>query len=86
MSDSRHRYRGGSRGGRSLPLKLTKVTFFTMILYNLESTIRDIRPIRAPIVLSHQCCEVGYTVLHVAYSSQLVMRLDCKILLKSSPP
>jgi len=31
-------------GGRSLPLKPTKVTFFTMILCNSENSVRDIRP------------------------------------------
>jgi len=35
--------RGGSIGGRS-PLKPTKVTLFTVILYNSENSILDIRP------------------------------------------
>jgi len=35
--------RGGSKGG-DWPLKPTKVTLFTMILYNSENSIRDIRP------------------------------------------
>jgi len=39
--------RGGSRGGglgRSLPLKPTKVTLFTIILYNSENNLPVIRP------------------------------------------
>ena len=47
-----HALRGGSRGGdwgdRS-PLKPMKVTFFTMILNNLENSIRDIRPFCRPL-------------------------------------
>jgi len=31
------------------PLKPTKATLFTMILYNSENDIRDIRPIRRPL-------------------------------------
>jgi len=35
----RYSVRGGSMGARSPPLKLMKVTFFTMILYNSERTL-----------------------------------------------
>jgi len=38
-----HDNRGRSRG-QSLPLNPTKVTFFTIILYNSGNSIRDIRP------------------------------------------
>jgi len=44
--------RGGSREGRlgrSLSLKPTKVTLFTMILYNSENSIRDIRLFCRPL-------------------------------------
>jgi len=37
------------RLGRSPPLKPTKVTLFTMILYNTENSIRDIRPFCRPL-------------------------------------
>jgi len=37
------------RLGRSLPLKPTQVTLFTMILYNWENSIRDIRPFFHPL-------------------------------------
>jgi len=38
----------GGRLWRSCPLKPTKVTWFTMIFYNLENCIRDIRPFCSP--------------------------------------
>jgi len=41
--------RGGSRRGRSPPLKLTKVTLFTMIFYHPDNGIRDIRPFCRPL-------------------------------------
>jgi len=34
----------GGRLGRSLPLKHTKVTSFTIVFHNSEKSIRDIRP------------------------------------------
>ena len=40
---------GQIQRGAIAPLKLTKLTFFTMILYNSESTIGDIRPIWVPL-------------------------------------
>ena len=42
---------GGSRGtiGAIAPLKFTKVTLFTMILYNWEDSIRDMRPFCRPL-------------------------------------
>ena len=36
---------GGGAIGTISPLNPTKVTFFTMILYNSENSVRDIRPI-----------------------------------------
>jgi len=54
--------------GAIASLKPTKVTFFTMILYNSESTIRDIKSIWTPIVLSQQCCEIYFMYLTVANS------------------
>jgi len=40
---------GGGEWGDRAPLNTTKVTFFTMILHNLESTIRDVRPFCRPL-------------------------------------
>ena len=37
-----------AEGGDHLPLKSAKVTLFTMILYNSENNIRDIRPFCHP--------------------------------------
>jgi len=48
-TDSLQGSRGGFIGERSLPLKLTKVTLFTMIFYNSENSIRDIRPFYHPL-------------------------------------
>jgi len=39
----------GGRLGRSPPLKPTKVTLFTMILYSSENSIRDKRPFCRPL-------------------------------------
>jgi len=41
----RSRGRSGGAFGAIVPLKPTKVTLFTMISYNSEISIRDIRPI-----------------------------------------
>jgi len=35
--------------GAIAPLKPTKVTFFTMILFNSENNIRDVRPFCRPL-------------------------------------
>jgi len=41
---------GRIRGGGAIaPLKPTKETFFTKILYNPENSIRDVRPFRHPL-------------------------------------
>ena len=37
------------RGGAIVPLKPTKVAFFTMICYNSENSINDIRPLCRPL-------------------------------------
>jgi len=43
---------GGSRGAIEVitPLKPTKVTLSTMILYNSENSIRDIKPFCSPLI------------------------------------
>jgi len=41
--------RGGSRGGAIAPPKTYQSNFFTIILYNSESNIRDIWPFRRPL-------------------------------------
>jgi len=71
------RIQGGDWGDRPL-LKPTNVTFFTMILYNAGNSIRVIRP----FCLHCFVTTVLWSILYVSYSSELVMRLHCKILLK----
>jgi len=63
------------------PLRLTKVTLFTMIFYNSENSIRDVRPFVV------HCCVTAVLrrILHHSYSSESVMRLAYPILLKSPP-
>ena len=48
-----------------------------MILYNSENSIRDIRSLGRPLL---------WSLLHLSYSGEPVMRLDYQILLKSLPP
>jgi len=71
-------------GGRSLSLKSTKVTLFTVVFYNLENSIRDIRPFCRPLFFHSS--DVKYSLLYPAYSSEAVTRHDYEILLKSPPP
>jgi len=52
-----------------------------MILYNSENIIRDIRPFYRPLFCHSSV--VKYTVRHLSYSSEPVMRLDHQTLLKS---
>jgi len=56
-----------------------------MILYNSENNIRDVMPF---VVHCLNCfvTAVLQSILHLAYSIEAVMRLDCQILLKSPPP
>ena len=63
------------------PVKPTKVTFFTMILYNSENSIRDIRPFCSQLL----CHSSLWDLLHLSYSREPVMTLDYQILLKSPP-
>ena len=46
-------YQGGSRGRATVaiapPPKSKKVTLFTILLYNLETNIRDMRPFYRPL-------------------------------------
>ena len=78
MADSE----GGAIGAIS-PLKLAEVTLFTMILYNSENSIRDIRPFCRPLICHNS---VMCSLLHLSYSSEPVKRLDYQILLKLTPP
>ena len=64
------------------PLKPTKVTWFTMILYNSENSIRDKRPLCRPLF----CHGSVVTYISFLYSSAPVLRIDYQILLKSNPP
>jgi len=45
--------------GAIAPLKPTKLTIFTMILHNLENSIRDIMPFFPPLVCHNSV--VNYT-------------------------
>jgi len=60
--------------GRLSPLKSTKVTLFTMILYNSENSIHDIRSFCRPLFCHSSV--VKYRLLHLSYSSEPVMSLD----------
>jgi len=51
-----------------------------MILYNSEKSIHDIRTF-CRLLFYHRSA-VKYTVLHLSYSSEPVVRLGCQILLK----
>jgi len=66
----------------AVPLKFTKVAFFTIILYNSENNICD-RAIFFVHCLSQQCCEVFFTSLTVA---KTLPAWYYQILLKSPPP
>jgi len=55
------------RGNR--PQKPTKVTLFTIILYNSENNIRDIRPSCRLFFVT----TVLWRILHLSYSSEAVM-------------
>ena len=71
-------YKGCGRLGRSPAPNPTKLTFFTMVLYNSENKIRHMRPMCRP--LFYHSSVVKYT--SSPYSSEPVMRLDYQILLK----
>jgi len=61
--------RGVSMGGDwsdHLPLKPTKITLFTMMLYNLESSIRDIRTLCRPLFVT----AVLWSIVHPSYRSE----------------
>ena len=53
---SRGGSKGGGRLGRSLPIKPTKVSLFTMILYNSENSLRNI--IRKTVSLIRPNCQI----------------------------
>jgi len=71
-----------SKGAIS-PSKPMKVIWFTMILYNLESSIRDVRPFCHPLFCHSSV--VKYTS-YFSCSSDHVMRLDYQILRRLPPP
>ena len=72
---------GRIQGARSPPIKPTKATSFTMILYNSENSIRDVRPVCRPFFVT----AVLWGILHLPYSSKRILSLDCRILLNSPP-
>jgi len=65
---------GGDRPNRPPPLKPMKVTLLTMILYNSEKSIRDIKPFCRPLFCHNHV--VKYTTVHLSYRNDPVMRLD----------
>ena len=71
----------GWRLGRSPPLKPAKVTLFTMILYNTEKSIRDIRSFC--LALFCQSSFSKNTLSLLQYLIEPVMRPDCQLLLIS---
>jgi len=71
---------GGSSRGIA-PLKPTTETLFIMILYNSENNIRDVKPFCRPLF----CHSNVWSILHLSYSSEAVVRLDHQRLLKSPP-
>ena len=58
--------------GAIAPLKPTKVALFTMILYNSENSICDISPFAVDCFVT----VVLWSMFHVSYSSEPVLRLD----------
>jgi len=80
--------RAGSRGeiGAITPLKPTKITLLTIILYHSENSIRDIRPFcRRPFAVHCFVTAVLRSTLHLSYSSEAVMRRSYLIFLKMTP-
>jgi len=63
------------------PTETYELTLFTMIVY-IRKTAFAIRGHLSSIVLPQKCCEVYFISLK---NSELVMRLDQQILLKSPP-
>ena len=78
-SDSQGRIQGAIASS-----KPAKVILLTMILYNSENSIRDIKSFSRPLFCRSSV--VKYSLLHLSYSSEPVMRLDYEILLKSPHP
>ena len=62
----------GGRLGRSFPVKPTKAILFTIILYNSQNYIRDVRPLCRPLF----CHSNVVKYIHLFYSSEAVVRLD----------
>ena len=56
----------GGQLGRSPPQKPKKVTVFTMILYNLENRIRDIRPFAVFCFVT----AVLWSIHHLSYQAR----------------
>jgi len=67
--------------GAVAPLKPTKVTLFTVILYDSEYNIRHTMPFCRHCFVT----AVLRSILHLSHSSKAVMRIDSQTLLKSLP-
>jgi len=57
----------GEQLGRSFPLKPTKVTLFTMILYNSETNVGAIRPFCHPLFCHSSVVKYTEPVLRLDY-------------------
>ena len=71
----------GGTIGTIAPPKTYESNFFTMILYNSENNIRDIRPLFRQLFCHRSAVNLWST--HLFYHSEAVMKLDCQVLLKS---
>jgi len=70
MTSDQGRIQGGAIG-RSAPLKPTKVTFFTMIFYNSENSIGDIRPVCRPLFRHSSVLILQFGKQHWRYNTSL---------------
>ena len=74
--------RSGSKGEAISPPKIYESNFFHHDFVQFGKQHSRYKAIFPSIVLSQQCCEVYFICLTV---SDLVLRLDCQVLLKSPP-
>jgi len=73
------------RGGAIAPPKTYESNFIHHDFVQFRKQHSRLKAISSSIVLSQQCCEL-WSLLHLSYSSEAVMRLDYQVLLKSPPP
>jgi len=75
---------GGSRGGHwdDCPPKTYENNFIHHDFANFGKQHSRYKAILPSIVLSQQCCEVYFT----SYISEVIVKLDYRIFVKSHPP